>query len=56
MIAERIGDCLSYGLAMCGSLNGFSSGEVHGEFGFQVLSFLQVCRLRIPNLNTEVSR
>jgi len=52
MIAERIGDSLSYGLAMCGASDGFSSGEVCGEFGF--LSFL--CGLRIPNLRTEVSR
>ena len=54
MIAERIGDSLSYGLVISGTSNGFSShgGEVHGEFG--ILCFF--CGLQIPNLNTEVSR
>jgi len=35
IIAKRIGDSRSHGLAVCGALNGFSSCEVHGEFGVE---------------------
>jgi len=35
IIAKRIGDSLSHGLAVCGASNIFSSCEVHGEFGVE---------------------
>ena len=36
MIAKTIGDSLSHGLAVCGASDGFSSCEVHGEFGVEM--------------------
>ena len=35
IIAKRIGDNLSHGLAVCGASNGFGSCEVHGESGVE---------------------
>jgi len=35
IIAKRIGDSLSHGLAVCGASDGFGSCEVHGEFGVE---------------------
>ena len=35
VVAKRIGDSLSHGLAVGGASNGFSSREVHGEFGVE---------------------
>ena len=35
IVAKRIGDSLDHGLAMGGTSNGFSSCEVHGEFGVE---------------------
>ena len=35
IVAKRIGDRLSHGLAVGGALNGVSSCEVHGEFGVE---------------------
>jgi len=32
---ERIGDSSSHGLTVCGASDGFSSCEVHGEFGVE---------------------
>jgi len=35
IVVKRIGDSLSHGLAVGGASNGFSSCEVHGEFGVE---------------------
>jgi len=50
IIAKRIGDSLSHGLAVCGVSNGFSSCDVHGEFGAE--DAFQVFRLEY--LSNEV--
>jgi len=35
IIAKRIGDSLSHRMAVYGTSNGFSSCDVHGEFGVE---------------------
>jgi len=50
IIAKKIVDSLSHGLAVGGASNGFSSCELHGEFGVEDESYV----FKLEYLSNEV--